>query len=124
RSGSPRLPPRLAARLHRCARSPPAILQPAPARLRPRLITNVAALADVPASFARENARIRIREIEERHGSPRALRTAGGFGAPFRGSRRCPGFVRAGKRATTNTRNTGAARVTRAAPNAGRVAQQ
>jgi len=41
------------------------------------MITNVAALADVPASFARENARLRIREIEERRGFPGALRTLG-----------------------------------------------
>src|SRR5437879_13863284 len=39
-----------------------------------------AALADVPASFARESARLRIREIEERDGFPAALRTLGGFG--------------------------------------------
>src|SRR5438477_2888651 len=39
-----------------------------------------AALADVPASFARESARLRIREIEERRGFPGALRTLGGLG--------------------------------------------
>src|SRR5439155_24233027 len=52
---------------------------------------HLAALADVPASFARESARLRIREIEERRGFPKALRTLGVW-APFRGSRRCPGF--------------------------------
>src|SRR6266403_209145 len=34
-------------------------------------------------SFARENARLRIREIEERRGFPEALRTLGGLGGHF-----------------------------------------